>query len=168
MTDGEPDFDAVAILEVLARHEVDHVLVGGLAATVHGSPLLTRDVDVVPASSQGVLARLSDSLRELDARVRTTGVESGLPVYHAAASLAAANMWNLTTRYGDLDINFVPSGTRGYPDLVRDSRATDIGGVVVRVASLADVIRSKEAAGRPKDRRSLPILREILERTRGD
>lgn len=161
-------FDAVALLAVLERHGVDYVLIGGFAATVHGSPLLTRDVDVTPSREVPSLERLAAALTELDSRVRVAGEPDGLPFSHDATSLAAATTWDLTTRYGDLDIAFTPSGTRGYHDLLRDSRPTDIGGLRVRVASLMDVVRSKEAAGRPKDRRSLPILREILERTQPD
>ena len=153
------------MLDVLTKHRVEYLLIGGFAATAHGSPLVTRDVDIVPLADHDALTRLSAALSELGARVRTEGIDEGLTFAHDAASLAAATIWNLTTRYGDLDITFTPSGTRGYPDLIRDAVAMDLGGVVVQVASLADVIRSKEAAGRPKDRRSLPILREILERT---
>jgi predicted nucleotidyltransferase len=71
-------------------------------------------------------------------------------------------MWNLTTDAGDLDLRFVPAGTRGFEDLVRDAVRVDITGITLRVASLADVIRSKEAAGREKDRAALPLLRRLL------
>jgi hypothetical protein len=71
-------------------------------------------------------------------------------------------VWNLTTTHGDLDITFVPSGTGGYDDIVRDASETALFGLHVLVASLADVIRSKQAANRPKDQRVLPTLREIL------
>jgi hypothetical protein len=81
---------------------------------------------------------------------------------HDAESLATAGVWNLRTTYGDLDISMIPNGTQGYPDLVRDASEVAILEVVVPVASLADVIRSKQAANRPKDQRVLPVLREIL------
>jgi hypothetical protein len=76
---------------------------------------------------------------------------------------------NLTTRFGDFDIAFQPAGSQGYEDLVRDAIEMEIDGTVVRVASLADIIRSKEAANRPKDRAALPVLYaledEIAKRT---
>lgn len=164
---AEAAFEPAEILTVLWRHQVPFVVIGGTAGFLYGSPLPTFDVDVVPPSDEASLTRLSGALRELDARVRLPDVPEGLPFGHDATSLASAVFWNLTTRYGDLDISFRPSGTEGYADLVRDSVEMDVGGVVVRVASLADVIRSKQAAGRPKDQRALPILREILERTTG-
>lgn len=156
------ELDAPSMLAVLARHGVEFLVIGGFAATAHGSPLLTADVDIVPSGARDNLARLSDALTELDARVRAVELDEPLPFAHDADSLAAAQIWNLTTKYGDLDITMQPSGTQGYPDLSRDAVTVTLRGTELRIASLADVIRSKEAAGRDKDRRSLPILRELL------
>lgn len=105
-------------------------------------------------------------MQHLDARVRLddgTSLEAALD----AVMLAGATTWNLSTAKGDLDVAFEPSGTAGFADLVRNAERYELeGGVTVVVASLADVIRSKEAAGRAKDRQALPLLRELLERTR--
>ena len=65
--------------------------------------------------------------------------------------------------YGDLDLVMRPAGTAGYKDLDRDAQTIKLGRVQVRIASLADVIRSKEAAGREKDRATLPALRRLLD-----
>lgn len=150
------------LLEVLARHDVTYVLIGGIAAVAHGSPFPTEDLDIAPATELNNLDRLSTALAELDARVRVEDESDGLPFVHDAESLAAVRTWNLTTTYGDLDINLVPDGTAGYADLDRSAGSTELFGIVVRVASLADVIRSKQAANRPKDQRVLPTLRDIL------
>ena len=156
------NFDPEKMLEILARHRVDHVLIGGYAAILQASPFLTHDIDVTPEKSRENLDRLSAALTEMNARVRTQGVEGGLPFAHTGSSLADAAVWNLITDYGDLDISFIPNGTTGFADLNREAIEMTIAGVVVRVASLADVIRSKQAANRPKDQRVLPTLREIL------
>lgn len=156
-------FRADEILRVLERHQVSFVLIGGFAANVHGSPMLTTDVDITPQELPDNLARLSAALTELDARIRAEGVEP-LPFSHDAESLAAGRSWNLTTRFGDLDISMTPSGTRGYDDLRRDAVEVTVRGVPVLLASLADIVRSKDAAGRDKDRRALPVLRELLAR----
>jgi hypothetical protein len=161
-----PEFDPARILEVLRSNEVDFVLIGGLAAAAHGAPYPTYDVDIVPASDPGNLARLSGALSELNARVRAEGVEGGLPFSHDADSLAAVAVWNLVTDHGALDLSFLPSGTDGFSDLKREAVETPTFGVVVRLASLGDVIRSKQAANRPKDQIVLPSLREILSRRR--
>ena len=76
--------------------------------------------------------------------------------------LANVVTWNLTCTFGELDISFTPSGTRGYDDLVRTALGVDVRGEQMPVASLADIIRSKKAAGRPKDFRALPALQERL------
>ena len=163
-----PDFEPRPMLEVLVRHGVDFILVGGLAANSYGSPFPTYDLDIVPRADSANLGRLSDALRELDARIRAEGVEDGVPFDHDAASLAAVGVWNLITPFGMLDISFVPSGTTGYPDLAQDAVPTPAYGVVVAIASLGDIVRSKQAANRPKDQRVLPVLREILDRRLDD
>jgi hypothetical protein len=156
------NFDPEKMLEILARHRVDHVLIGGYAAILQASPFLTHDIDVTPEMSRENLDRLSGALTELNARVRTDGVEGGLPFAHTGSSLADAAVWDLITDYGDLDISFVPNGTTGFTDLNRDAIEMTIAGVEIRVAALADIIRSKQAANRPKYQRVLPTLREIL------
>jgi hypothetical protein len=71
------------------------------------------------------------------------------------------------TAHGYLDIALLPDGTRGYDDLRRGATRERINETLeVSVAALADVIRSKEAAGREKDRAVLPMLRQVLERSR--
>src|SRR3954468_2282183 len=156
-------FDGGAILELLQRHEVVFVLIGGFAAVAQGSPIPTYDVDITPEATAENLERLSAALTELDAKVRVEG-EEPVAFAHDAATLASVSMWNLTTRFGDLDIAMTPAGTRGYEDLRRDAVEVTIRGTPVLLASLADIVRSKGAAGRDKDRRALPVLRELLAR----
>jgi hypothetical protein len=165
MSDAE--FSPEAILGVLASHGVRTVLIGGFAAVIHGSPYVTTDVDVVPAMDTENLRRLSEALKEMHARVWTAGEPRGVPFDHSAESLAGVRVWNLVTDHGRLDITFVPSGTEGFDDLSRDAVRLTILGVPVDVASLADIIRSKEAAGREKDRLVLPVLRRIADEGEG-
>jgi hypothetical protein len=70
---------------------------------------------------------------------------------------------NLRTPYGDIDLTFEPDGTGGYPDLIKSAERHTIGTLHVTVAALADVIRSKTAAGRPKDLRALPELTQLAQ-----
>jgi hypothetical protein len=160
-----PEFRPELLLGVLARHGVRYVLIGGFAAVIHGSPYVTTDVDVVPDADPANLARLSAALDDLHARVWTEDEPSGPPFDHDATSLAAGSMWNLVTDRGRLDITLEPSGTAGYDDVARDAVHLVILGTEVDVASLADVIRSKEAASRDKDHLVLPVLRRILAET---
>ncbi|HXV60617.1 MAG TPA: hypothetical protein VEK15_07985 [Vicinamibacteria bacterium] len=155
--------EADEIFACLDRHKVSYVLIGGLAAVLHGSPLPTVDVDICPSKGGSNLGRLAAALEELDARIRTPDVVGGVKFPHDAAFLANVALLNLVTRYGDLDLSFEPAGTEGFTDLARGAVDVRIRGIVVKVAALQDVIRSKEAANRPKDQRTLPVLRLLLD-----
>jgi hypothetical protein len=152
--------NTAAIIDVLNRCRVKFVVIGAFAAIAQQAPIAaTRDIDLTPDSSVENLARLSAALKELGARVRTAAVDEGLPFDHDAKSLATSSVWNLICSYGEFDISFVPSGIAGgYEELVAKARRMRVDAVDVMVADLSDVIRSKEAAGRPKDLQVLPIL----------
>jgi hypothetical protein len=150
------------MLQVLEEHGVRSILIGGFAAVIHGSPYVTTDIDVVPEGSLDNLERLSAALRAMNARIWTASEPEGIPFDHDATSIAGVRVWNLVTDLGRLDITFEPTGTAGYEDLARGAVRLEIMGTRVDVAGLADIVRSKEAAGREKDRLVLPVLRRLL------
>lgn len=154
------------IFAVLQTHDVNYVVIGGLAAVLHGSPLPTLDVDICPAPDAPNLERLAAALCQLDARVRAPDAPDGLPFDCNPAFFVGLVVLNLTTRWGDLDLSFAPAGTDGYADLKVGALMVSIGPLQVPVAALEDVIRSKEAANRPKDHRTLPVLKQLLEKIR--
>jgi len=162
-------FDPERVFEVLQRHDVEYVLIGGLAAVAHGSPLPTTDVDVTPDRRRENLDRLAGALRELEARIRTTDPDGVVFPVDGAFLAAQPRMLNLTTAAGDVDLTFVPAGFEGgFDDLCVESDPVElVDGVIVRVATLRAIIRSKEAADREKDRRALPYLRALLDETGG-
>lgn len=102
-------------------------------------------------------------MRDLQAGIRVDDLEQGLAFDTAAEALAGIKTLNLRTPYGDIDLTFEPDGTGGYPDLIQSAERHTIGTVHVHVAALADVIRSKTAAGRPKDLRALPELTQLAQ-----
>lgn len=157
-------FDPQRIVEVLARHSVRYVLVGALAARLQGFPRLTADADLTPARDLANLERLAAALGELSARVYTESVPDGLPFDCSAVALARAEIWNLVTDAGRLDLVFRPSGTEGFEDLRANAVEFEVFGVRLVAASLSDIIRSKEATGRPQDRQDVMVLREMLRR----
>jgi hypothetical protein len=154
-------FQPRLVVETLNRHGVRYVLIGGVAATLHGSPLRTGDTDICPDAHPENLEKLAVALRALGARVRTEGVEGGLPFSCDAAFLSRVALLNLETDAGDLDVSFVPTGTGGYDDLAAHVARFDLDGVVAPAAALLDIIRSKAAANRPKDQATLPVLAEL-------
>lgn len=159
---------AEQLLRRLAEHEVEYVLIGAFAATIHGSVLRTEDVDVCPRRSADNLARLAGALTALEAKEYDPGKGELVDRSWDVSTLAADVVWILGTSFGRLDLVFEPAGTAGYEDLARSAVEVDIDGVVVRVASLEDVIRSKEAVNRPRDREQLPTLRRLLDLSGGE
>lgn len=161
-----PLLQADLILRELLDAGVDLVLIGGLAAQVHGSPSLTGDVDVCFALDGENLDRLAGALQALVAirREMLPGVRAPID----ARALRAGDVFTLSTRYGDLDLLAHPDPGLDFDSLAARSISAEILGVEVRVASLDDLIAMKRAAGRPKDRIELEILgalREELDRT---
>lgn len=152
------------MFRILARHDVRYVLIGGLAATLHGSPLTTGDVDICPCVDRNNLERLAAALDELKARIHSGREADGVEFIADAEFLSRADVWNLVTQFGRLDIWYRPTGTQGYDDLRRDAVVFELDDVEIQAASLTDVIRSKEATGRERDRQALPTLRRLLER----
>ena len=150
--------NAAAIVDVLNRHGVRYVVIGAFAAIAQRAPIpVTRDIDLT-SRRRGE----SDPTLEGLGRARSDPIDTvggGLPFDHDGRSLAASSVWNLICPYGEFDISFVPSGIAGgYEELALKALRMRVDTVDVLVADLSDVIRSKEAAGRPKDLQILPIL----------
>lgn len=155
------------VFRVLGAHGVKYVVIGNLGGTLYGSPLVTNDIDVCPSKDDQNLAALAGALLQMDARIRTPDAPDGIPFACDATFLRQMQMVNLTTRFGDVDVSFQPSGTRGYDDLrLRAVRIDLQDGISTSIASLEDIIRSKEAANREKDRLALPTLRLLLQKIR--
>ncbi len=150
------DFDPVGILRVLSAHRVKHVVIGGVAARILGSPTLTRDLDICYDRAPTNLRRLASALIELGATLR--GAPAGLPFRLDARTLARGDAFTFSTGLGPLDVMGEPAGTAGYEELARTAVRSGIGGVTVLSASIDDLVRMKRAAGRTKDRIELEVL----------
>ena len=155
-----PDFDPKPALRALTRGDVDFVVVGGIAAILHGSSTLTTDVDIVFAPAAENLERLGDVLVRLKGRLR--GVEDDVPFVPDARTLRGMDLLTLSTTAGPLDLLRMPSGAPSYAVLRRRAERYDLGGFEVLVASVEDLIAMKSAAGRAKDRAAVEELEVIL------
>jgi hypothetical protein len=156
-----------ATLDVLERHRVRYVVIGGIGARIWGSPRNTEDLDVCPAETRANKRRLAAALTELGARFRPPGPEEeGLapPGGWDERSFDAMVSLALTTKLGWVGVWFRPDGTEGYEDLIRGASDASIDELTVKVADLKDIIRSKAAAGRNKDLGALDHLRELARR----
>ena len=144
-----------------------YVLIGALAARLQGFPRITSDADITPEREQVNLGKLAAALRELQAKVFTDSVPSGLPFSCTAENLKQSGMWKLVTSAGRIDIAFTPAGTKGYDDLIKNAVKFDVFDTIVYTSSLQDIIRLKKAADRPQDRQDVIVLKEMLERRSG-
>jgi hypothetical protein len=153
--------DPELLLSTLDKHAVRFVLIGALAARLYGFPRVTADADITPDDDRDNLEKLAKALKELRAKVYTESVPEGLAFDCSAATLGRAEMWNLVTAAGRVDIAFKPAGTKGFADLKTSAEKFKAYGVTFFTASLDDIIRSKEAANRPKDREDVAIMKAM-------
>lgn len=164
-------FDPKRILKTLARHGVDAIVVGGIGGVLHGSPVLTDDVDVVPLLKTTNLDALADALNELNARLMSAEAPGGSIAIDWRGKdlqrwIVDFRFLNLATDHGQLDLIHRPGGTTGYDDLAKAARVVEVDDVEIKVAALEDIIRSKEAVARQRDLEQLPTLRLLLEAQR--
>jgi len=152
--------DYAKALQALARGGVEFILVGGAAATAHGSARLTQDLDVVYRRNDTNLERLVESLALHDPYLR--GAPPGLPFRLDVSTLRHGLNFTLTTNLGDLDLlgEIVGGGT--YEDLVEHSLWLELFGIRCRCLDLETLIQTKRAAGRPKDFDAIAELEAIV------
>jgi len=154
----------VAILEILNKHKIEYVVVGGVGNILHGANISTKDIDVCPSTSKENFARISSALIELKAKLR--GAEDvDIPIVPGLLKNMQIGTW--VTSLGDLDIiHTIPAGVKGerynYEKLYQRHIDSTFEGLTVHVASLKDIVASKRFAGRPKDLAVLPELEELL------
>lgn len=154
------EFDPTRLLRALVDGRVDFVIIGGVAAVLHGSARNTFDLDICFASHPSNLEALGATLVGLEARLR--GVPEPVPFVPDAAALKRVDVLSLTTTAGDLDVLRVPTGAPRYDVLRGHADRYDVGGFEVHVASVEDLIAMKSAAGRSKDLSDVEELEAIL------
>ena len=163
METQRPDFRA--ILRILVHHQVDFIVIGGVAAVLHGAPVTTFDLDIVHSRTDTNLDRLQEALTELGAYYRELQDRRLVP---QRANLALAAHHLLLTRAGPLDLIGAVVAGRGFIELLPHTREIDLGeGMAIRILDLRTLIEIKEKLGRERDRAVLPILRRTLEEHSG-
>jgi hypothetical protein len=150
-----------APLRLLGEYKVNCVIVGGVAAAIHGSLLLTNDLDVCYARDSSNLQQLADALQSVNARLRN--VPEGLPFIADAETLKRGLNFTFTTDIGALDLLGEVRGVGQYADVLADSVTVKLFGYHFSVIDIGKLIVAKRAAGRPKDLLALPELEAIQE-----
>lgn len=151
--------DFGVLFRLLAEAEVEYVLVGGVAATVHGSARLTQDVDIVYGRSDANLQRLESALASH--RPYPRGAPSGLPFEWSARTLERGLNFTLSTDVGPIDLLGEIVGGGGYEELLAESEPVRLFGCTVLCLGLDALIAVKRAAGRPKDYEAVAELEVI-------
>ncbi len=156
---AEREFDPGRILGLLTTRGVDFVVIGGIAAVLHGSPRATQDLDISFATDEANLVALGKVLVELNARRR--GVVDDVPFIPDHRTLRQIQNLTLETAAGDFDLLVQPDGAPAYARLRQNADRYDVGAFSVLVATIEDLLAMKRAAGRPKDLTDIEELTTI-------
>jgi len=153
--------DFSSLLRALDAAGVEYILVGGVAATVHGSARLTLDVDVVYRRTPDNLLCIVASLAA--SRPYLRGAPSGLPFRWDVETLERGLNFTLSTTLGPIDLLGEIAGGGGYEQLLPDTVVVTAFGVQCRCLTLTRLIQVKRAAGRVKDLEAIAELEALLE-----
>jgi predicted nucleotidyltransferase len=159
-----PPFRPRPIIQLLTARGVDFVVIGGYAAVLHGSPRITRDLDICCATDAANLSVLGRALTDMNAQ--PAGVDEEVPFVADERTLARIEVLTLVTDLGKLDVMTRPKDAPPYVRMRDRAERYDLDGVLVRVAAIPDLLAMKRAAGRKKDLADVEEL-EAIERLRG-
>ena len=151
--------DFARLLQQLTDNQVAFIIIGGVAAVIHGSSRLTQDLDVVYQRTPENLARLVQALADHSPYLR--GAPPGLPFRWSPMTLRMGLNFTLETNLGAIDLLGEIPGGGNYADLLAHSFETEIFGLRCRCLDLPALIRAKRAAGRPKDLEAIAELESI-------
>jgi len=153
--------DFQALMSLLVNSGLEFIVIGGLAASAHGSARSTRDLDIVYRRTRENVDRLVSALSPINPYLR--GAPPGLPFVWDARTILSGLNFTLTTSLGDLDLLGEVTGGGGYEQLLDHSIEVELFGVKLRCLGLERLIHVKRAAGRPKDFEAVAELEAILE-----
>lgn len=148
-------------LILLAQYKIDFVVVGGVAATFHGSSQMTYDLDICYSRQYSNLERLAQALSSINARLR--GVPDEVRFILDASTLKHGLNFTFVTELGDLDLLGEVSGVGFYSDALNNSMTYNLFGNYYQILALDKLIAAKRAAGRTKDLLILPELEALYE-----
>ncbi len=156
--------DFRGLIDTLARAQVEFIVIGGVAATLHGSARATMDLDVVYRRSADNVDRLVAALSPLGPYLR--GAPRGLPFFFDARTVQRGLNFTLDTRLGPLDLLGEVTGGGSYDELLPNTEVVELFGHPCRAVTLEALIVLKRAAGRPKDNEILAELEVLRDRQR--
>lgn len=153
--------DPERIFAVLDTHNVEYVVIGGIAVQAYGHVRMTNDVDLIPSPTPSNLESLAAALLDLEARILNPGSEHLAIDSHM---LPRATLWQFSTRHGDIDLLHDAPGAAPFPQLRDRALVIKLGDHSIPIASRDDLIKMKRAAGRPIDHADIAALTEYEHR----
>ena len=156
--------DFNALLRILTENKVEFIIVGGAAATAHGSARLTVDLDIVYGRSRENIERIVNALQPIVPYLR--GAPLGLPFRWDVQTVERGLNFTLTTTLGALDLLGEIAGGGGYDHLLSETIKMEIAGTECLCLNLECLIQVKRVAGRPKDLEVIAELERIKEESR--
>ncbi len=144
----------------LSQAGVEYIIVGGVSAVLHGSPVITKDLDICYRQTPENIRRLVAALAPL--RPRPRGFPPDLPFVFDERTIQLGSNFTLDIGGEEFDLLGTMAAIGGYEEVIGAAVEMEVAGHRVKVLALADLIATKEAAGRAKDLAVLPLLRAVL------
>ena len=154
------------LLELLYDAQIEFVIIGGVAVVIHGSTLVTKDLDVCLRFDERNLKKLAEVLGPLHARHRLTAQK--LPLEITDKNWDMFKNIYVETDFGILDCLGDVPGVGGYDEAIKNSVLTELPFGKCPVLSVEALIKAKESAGRPRDIAAIQQLRLIQGKRKGD
>lgn len=151
------------LIQTLEQHQVEYIIVGGLAAVIHGSSYITNDLDICYLRTKLNFSAIVKALSSFHPRLRGANSPMDLPFIFDERSLKNGLNFTFTTDLGDIDLLGEIVGLGTYQETLANSEWVELFKSRCRVISLPDLIRAKKAAGRKKDLLILDDLEALNE-----
>ena len=161
------EFQLTGYLRLLAEHQVDYVIVGGVAGRLQGAATTTQDIDIMPEPSPENLRRLAAALSDIATKKKDSGSTAFEPHDEVdPMEFRTEEVSSFETRYGAIDVLMHLPGVGTFDTLQPHVRRYEWRGITISIAGLDDIITSKETADRAKDWRAMDALHEARDRLR--
>jgi hypothetical protein len=154
--------DLSKLLKVLLENDIDFVLIGGFAAVVHGSTLVTQDLDICSAMSVENIKKLRSVLKNLNP-IHRMNLKANLSFLDHPKSLEGLNNIYLNTDLGILDILSATQPAGDFETIKKNAIDIPLYGFSCKVISIDDLIKVKESMKRPKDLQAVIELKKVKE-----
>jgi predicted nucleotidyltransferase len=150
------------LLKVFLGLDIEFVIIGGFAAALHGSSMVTRDLDLCFLLTPQNIDKLRSSLRDLNPKLRINPEKLSF-LTHPETNQGFKNLY-LETDLGIVDIVSIVTGVGEFSVVAADAEVIELFGYRVKIMSTQHLIASKKALGRPKDILVVQEIEEILKK----